>query len=492
MMRLFNKKHFQDCLPELVHVTLADGAININKIEAIINGRGLIDGEPPAIFNRDEFEALGNAIEFCISAAVLDTGLYFKAPRELALISGAGIAGLATAFELLARGFKVIIAEKRTTFNRFNIINLDVESQRFLKKFGLLDEFEKVVAGRIKAHQIVLAEEKGMRQMDYSDVSELQPSSLPLEPESFQDLFKEDGIYSVRISDLQAFLAEKALDAGAHLFGNVELDILTRTPAGGAAEVQMAGKDSLSAPVALQPKLLFVAEGTHSTTARQMGMEALEVKNECTGENWIFGNMRYSGKETFVVSLIDASGESLELANIIFNAKIGEINIAITSKESLSQALIQERILEIVRRVASFQGIDDLPQSLIKHKVVKKPVHVNNEQRVRYSRDNVFCIGDTAGHSSPLAGLGGTLGVTLVPRTIEQLLNDSEQQPHQAQHNFHRFTEAYTSRWIAKSIAVKKRCLGFFKGKDPIASHQEQTASKGSELALIAGGVHRC
>ena len=81
-----------------------------------------------------------------------------------------------------------------------------MESQRFLKKFGLLNEFEKAVAGRIRTHKYVLSEEKGMRHLGSSDVSKLQPSKVPFEPEFFNDLFNEDGIYSVRIKDLQTFL----------------------------------------------------------------------------------------------------------------------------------------------------------------------------------------------------------------------------------------------------------------------------------------------
>lgn len=432
--------------------------------------------------DENEIEKPRKTIEFCITVTAIDRALSFKAPKALVLISGAGIAGLAASLELIARGFKVVIAEKRNAFDRFNAINLDAESQRFLKKFGLLNEFEKTVAGRIGTHKYVLFEEKGMRNLGSFDVSKLQPSKVPFEPEFFNELFNEGSIYSVRIKDLQTFLATKALEAGVHIFGNVEIEILACTQSGFVSKVQVTGKDSFPDPMKLKPHLLFVAEGAHSTTAKQLGMKTNEVKNECTGENWVFGNVKYFGKETFVVSVIDTSEGRLEIANIIFNAQIHEINIAVTSKRLLSQELIQERILGIVRRVFSFQGIDEIPQSLIAE--VKQPVHINNEKRAIYSRGNVFCIGDTAGHSSPLAGMGGTLGLTLVPRTIEQLLNDSEQKPRSIHHNFHRFTEGYTSRWIAKSQAVKKHCLSFFKSKGQASSDQEQTSSKVGKAAL--------
>ena len=293
---------------------------------------------------------------------------YFRAPAKLALISGAGIAGLAASFELVARGYKVVIVEKRDTFDRFNVINIDVEAQRFLKKFGLFDEFETSIAARIKEHRYILFKKDGIHEdLGVSDVSQLQPSNLPFEPEYFHKLFEQDGFYSVRIKDLQTFLANKALDAGVTL--------LSKRPL-------------------LQPDLIFLAEGTHSTSANQFGMESKKVNNECSGENWIFGNINYAGKETFVVSVIDISKNKLEIANIIFNAKIQEINIAVTSEQYLSQEAIQLRVLDIAKRVFSLLKIDEVPQSLIAS--VLKPVHIVNRKRVIYSKHNIFCIGDTS------------------------------------------------------------------------------------------------
>jgi 2-polyprenyl-6-methoxyphenol hydroxylase-like FAD-dependent oxidoreductase len=72
-------------------------------------------------------------------------GFFFRPKSPLAIISGAGISGLAASFEIRLRGYQVIIAEKRDCFSRFNVINLNVEAQRFLKKFHLLDEFEQFV-----------------------------------------------------------------------------------------------------------------------------------------------------------------------------------------------------------------------------------------------------------------------------------------------------------------------------------------------------------
>ena len=418
------------------------------------------------------------AIEYCISSAALKRSLYFGDPRKVALISGAGIAGLAASFELLARGFKVIIAEKRKDFNRFNVINLDVETQRFLKKFNLLNEFEETVAARIESHSIyVFSNEDGLEKRLYSDVTKIQTSDLPFEPQFFSRLFTKDAIYSVRIRDLQTFLANKVLDAGAHILGNVDVEVLTSMPEEDVSNVQITGHDRMR----VHPDLFFVAEGAHSQTAKQLKMAMNKVKNDCTGENWIFGNVKYLGDKTFVFGVIDTSGEKLEIANIIFNAKLKEINIAVTSEKELSQELINKRILETVNRVSSYL-FNSTYQSVIK--TVERPVHINNEQCMEYSKNNIFYIGDAAGHSSPLAGMGGTLGLTLIPHTIERLLNDHERQPAQMHNNFGLFSARYTSRWIEKSQSVKQHCIDFFKDKKLPLSNQEQLSSIECELNL--------
>lgn len=405
-----------------------------------------------------------------VTKAALENGLSFRPSKKIAFISGAGIAGLAASFELVAKGYNVVITEKRKGFDRFNVINLDVEVRRFLNKFGLLSEFETSVAGKIIKHDIVLVTNANeIKPLHSSNVRNLQVSEVPFEPEHFNALFKQDGIYSVRIKDLQTFLAQKAIQLGVHLFQNLETDIFTCTRNKGVSEVKLSGNS-------IKPDLFFVAEGAHSLTAKQLGMELTEVKNECSGENWIFGNTAYTGSDTFVVSMIDLSDGRQDIANIIFNSKIHEINIAVTSKRDLDSDLIQQRLLAVVHKVFAFLQMDNPPTSLTR--VVEHPVHINNEKRALYSQDNVFCIGDAAGHSSPLAGMGGTLGLTLTPHAIEQLLKDCDNEPLKMHEKFDRYSEASVSRWITKSQHVKKHCMTFFKNTEESADIQPGTALK--------------
>ncbi len=390
------------------------------------------------------------------TTAALNRGLYFRERKPLALISGAGIAGLAASFELRARGFNVVVAEKRTQFDRFNIINLDIVTQVFLKRFGLLEKFEQCVAARIKEHRyVVMDKAQAAKPLAVSDVSGLQlDESTSFEPEHCNDLFKQDGVYSVSIRMLQTFLAEHALEAGVNIFGNVTLNILARTDAGGVSEAQITGDRTL------RPDVLLIAEGAHPTTAHQLGMTTKSVTNACTGEHWAFGNMTYSGQETFVVSLIDTSAKTVRLANVIFNAPMGVVNIAVTTDPGTSEERIREQILQTAHQVFQQQAFPlaamDDSQLLT---TVRKPVAVSNRTSSPFSMGNVFCIGDAAGSSSPLAGLGGTLGLTLVPRTVRQLADDYESHSGQTHEHFHRLSEAYTQRWTEKSVAIKRFCM---------------------------------
>lgn len=451
MTPIIRKLCQSDCF--LVVTALKNNEIEKNTLEATKRLRDVVDHLPPA-------KMLCDAVNFRITETALSCGLYFRASKPLAVILGAGIAGLAASFELRARGFNVVIVEKRGRFSRFNVINLNVETQVFFKNFNLLEKFEGFVAGRIKEHRYVLVDKsKTTGRLALSDVSGLRlDESVSFEPENFNKLFEQDGIYSVPIGVLQTFLAENALEAGVNIFGDVTVRILSRTEAGGVSKSKIpATFDRI-----LQPDLFFIAEGAHSTTARELGMRTRKVTNVCNGENWIFGNMTYSGKETFVVSLIDASEKTLRIANVIFNAKSHVINIAVTSEREVPEGMIQEQIIRIADQVFAQRAfpLEEIHSKLFT--TVPKPVHVVNRTSFPFSMGNVFCIGDSAGSSSPLAGLGGTLGLTLVPLTVRQLLDDYEKRSRSIHENFNEFSEGYTNRWIQKSEGIKKFCMSIF------------------------------
>ena len=438
----------------LVVKTLASNKFEKNSLKVLKRLSDVTDQLPFV-------KSLYDAVNFRIKEIALKSGLYFRTMKPVAVVSGAGIAGLAASFELRVRGFNVVIVEKRESFSRFNVINLNIETQAFFKKFGLLEKFERFFAAQIKEHRNLLVDkDKSVKFTGFSVVGNIgnkQPV-FSFEPGNFNNFFRQTGIYSVPIGILQTFLAENALERGVTIIGNTTVKILSRT------EVDVVIKKiQITFDRILKPDLFFIAEGVHSTTAIELGMKTKEVTNVCTGENWIFGNMSYFGKETFVISLMDVSEKNLRLANLIFNAKAKVINIAVTSDREVCENDIRKQIQETAQQVFNQKAfpLKKMHSELLT--TVSKPVYIVNRILYPFSVGNVFCIGDTAGSSSPLAGLGGTLGLTLVPCTVKQLIDDYEKQSKSLHENFKEYSNGYTSRWIEKSKAIKKFCLNVYK-----------------------------
>ncbi|CDZ81263.1 geranylgeranyl reductase family protein [Candidatus Rubidus massiliensis] len=437
----------------LVVKTLASNKFEKNSLKVLKRLSDVTDQLPFV-------KSLYDAVNFRIKEIALKSGLYFRTMKPVAVVSGAGIAGLAASFELRVRGFNVVIVEKRESFSRFNVINLNIETQAFFKKFDLLEKFERFVAAKIKEHRNLLVDkDKFVKFIGLSVVGKIghkQPV-FSFEPRNFNKLFNQNGVYSVPIGVLQTFLAENALERGVTIIGNTTVKILSRTQVGGVSKIQITF-DRI-----LKPDLFFIAEGVHSRTVIELGMKTREMTNVCTGENWIFGNMSYFGKETFVMSLIDVSEKTLRLTNLIFNAKAQVINIAVTSDREVCEYDIRKQIQETAQQVFNQKAfpLEKMHSELLT--TVSKPVSIVNRILYPFSVGNVFCIGDTAGSSSPLAGLGGTLGLTLVPCTVKQLIDDYEKQSKRLHENFKEYSNGYTSRWIEKSEAIKEFCLNVYK-----------------------------
>ena len=410
--------------------------------------------------------------------------------RKTALISGAGIAGLAAAFELNAKGFDVVIAENRDEFSRFNILTLKMEVQAFLKKFSLLEEFEKSVAARIEDHQKIIFRKESIQSNPPSNVSKLQFEG-PLDKDSikFKNFFKEHGIYCVQIKDLQAFLAQKAAQLGVQILSGCDIKFFTTIEKERVSKVEIRQKNESSSPLIFEPDLFFIAEGTHPISAQQLEMvndsEDI-VNNACTGENWVFGNLSYHGDKTFVVSMIMTAQKTLQIANVIFNAKSQVVNVAVTSNENLNHDDIVRLILTTAKKVFDYKGITEPPKII---EIVKKPTKITNQIASLCSKGNIFRIGDAVGHSSPLAGLGGTLGLTLVPFTIEQLLDDYQKGSDELHSRFKTHSQAYVKTWIDKSESVKESILGIFDGDQSSEIEPKKPTPLATQLKFLDKSV---
>lgn len=379
------------------------------------------------------------------------SGLYFRISKPLAIISGAGLAGLAASFELRARDFSVVIVEKRKAFTRSNLITLKLEVEGFLKRFNLLEKFEKCAAAKIKDHRFVrFGPESSLVPYKTDPVSELRlAESVSFEPKNIQNLFKDNGTYCAPIHVLQTFLAEMALGIGVNIIGGETVRIRS-------FKEDIVRKLQVTAFQTLKPDLFFLAEGTHSETAKALGMEMEEVTNRCTNENWIFANISYTGSESYVVTTADNTEKTLRLANVIFDAKNQQINIAETTEMNVSSDEIKARLIKTAQQALQKEIAIDLQDA------VSKPIQVINLVASPFSRGNVFRIGDAAVSSSPLAGLGGSMAIALVPYLVRQLLNDNETRPEDINRNFNEYSEAYASKRLKRPDGVKQHFVREF------------------------------
>lgn len=397
-----------------------------------------------------------HAMDRFITLAAMRCGLCFSESRPLAVISGAGIAGLSAGITLLQRGFKVAMFESRD-FSRENVINLNREVIPFLKKSHMLQQFESSVAARITDHNIVVIGKNGTRYLPVSDVSQLQEDpSLSFEPENFNNLLNEDGIYSVQIGALQTFLADHLLKNGGRIFRCTKEGMTMRTTGSKVSRVQTTVYDSV------KPDLFFIAEGKHSKTSRKLGMTPRKINDLCSHESWVFGNIPYTGSKSFVFSLIDVSEGILRIANVIFNAKSKVVNVAVTYDPSKG---VSDQILHVAHQVFNLPRVDQVFNAMeyqathLELKHVSGPVYTDSQALDSFSNGNAYSVGDTAGVGSALAGLGGTFGMAFVTELINRLVNRYLRGNESLHEDFGLFSEGYTRRWRKKSCDVKQFCL---------------------------------
>ena len=252
-------------------------------------------------------------------------------------------------------------------------------------------------------------------------------------------------------------------------------------------------KAGSSHSMVLKPDLFFIAEGAHSSTAEKLGMHKKIVDSVCSDENWGFGNVPYEGNETFVVSVVDTSDEPLEIANVIFNAKAKVINVAVTlERVDTTKDEIKQAIVLVLNKVLMHEKLAKLRVSTDDIKgVVKQAVKIINAKRYVFAANHLLCIGDTAGHSSPLAGLGGTICLTFVPVIIDNFLKDIENNSANAIENANAFSNAVVERWFSKSIKVKEIILSlssFALSKAPTQLQEDKLADEHD--AIMSMGRH--
>lgn len=428
--------------------------------------RDSINSESFNSVHRDNTISLSNAVDGYLNRKSINNTLRFRVNKPLAVINGGSLSGLAASIVLSDRFNTVVLEKRRGPYTRENVINYYGSIQFFLNQYGLLEEFEETVAARISHHNYLLFDKSGMaRSLAVSDVSHLKSGDFfPFTTEKSKEMCKHDGIYSAPIKDVEEFLVKKAAERGVKILKGATVDAFSQDEEG-KYEVRVT-TDLVCNDHTLEPDLFFIAEGAHS---KSLGSKQKVVKHPCNGENWIFGNMRYSGKKTFVISVIDTSEKDLQIANLIFNAQIGVVNIAVTSNEKMSEDEIQNRILKTAKQVftQSVFPVEDATLELLT--TCKRPVHVQNKILSRSSGDP-FGLGDTTVVSSPLAGAGGSLALAVDTKIVDQLAQDYLEKSKGLDTNYEQAVAAKAQIWMGKSADVKSFCVNIFNKEHNLSS----------------------
>ncbi len=337
------------------------------------------------------------------------------------VVSGAGPAGIMGALELRQLGYPVILIEKRGDFSRSNLLNLRAEVEGSLGDLGILEAFQK----RFPKHEKVLhfsnnqlLDEKTQRPR------EVETTQWPsYEANESLDFLKQGAFYSVATNELQTFLLEKALAAGVVVVQNATFSLQKR---GSHFDVML--KQSSCPPVMISADKVFIAEGANSDKLLGLGIEYREFGSEkrSSGEEWLYGQFKYSGDETFLTADFDynAEGQLVTATEGTFDARKKVVNLGVLlnyfSKSHLSHKEILQQQAE--RIFENNHLLSHLGPRIAMSPVVK----VRNRILNKFHEQNVFITGDAAGHTSPFLGLGATLSMTAYPYAIRKLIQEND------------------------------------------------------------------
>lgn len=381
------------------------------------------------------------------------------ANSKQAVVVGAGIAGLTAALVLAHEGFSVVILEKRTAdFDRFNIVNLKAECGTILHKLGLFDDFVNHLATRLKVQRYFRFEGDRYVEFKRETLSGFPVSEkFSFEAEDIADLFRAGGIYAVSIAEFQQFLAAAALRTGAVSIVTEVKITLRGNEDKGVLATQGTTKREFS------PHLIVLADGTgknrvKSEQGEELVEETVDLKHPSDGELWVFGNVSYTGKNAFVTILIDPSSKTeTQIANVIFDPRRKSANVAVsvTSRE-VSEEAIAAQIQTVAKTAFSLSGLKEK----IDVRSISKVVRISNRIGKKFSLGkNLILVGDRAGASSPLAGLGASLATTTYPYGVglvaRALLSECDHQVSQAFETYSALARASVLKWFEASREVR-------------------------------------
>jgi 2-polyprenyl-6-methoxyphenol hydroxylase-like FAD-dependent oxidoreductase len=379
-----------------------------------------------------------------------------SAGSKVALVSGAGPAGLMASWTLIKSGqFQlVILLEKRTEFTRLNTLTIRAEVFSWLEEVGLADAIrDKIIYSPSSIFTFVngVGDKKCLV---FNQTRNLPPVdfSVPLE-----SIFAPNhgAHFAIEVERFQDIIANLLIQEENFYLLNAEPELILGSENMGA---KVSG-ETFSFPI-INPQIIVIAEGTKSSSRTKAGIQFYKVVTKAD-EYWISGVISLEGiisedywQETTgeIFLFLDQKNRRSGLGvlrpahrNLFVNARIDEQDAWVDPKVILKEtafALLSERPKDL---------FTVLPQNADGLTIVDTwgcKLHLEFKKATQATMKNVVMLGDALRSGSPIGGFGFSLVASVENRAFGKLIKKfftEEKLPAMA--TFNEAMEAITQFW---------------------------------------------
>lgn len=342
-----------------------------------------------------------------------------QSQNKKVLIIGAGPSGLAAGITLRAKGWDVVILEKRKTYSRSNVIGINKAALGWFQQYNLLDKLSAISS---KTASFTYGEQ-------FPVETNLLKETLWLNAEA-------KTAQTVSIKSLQQMLSEHFLDMGGDLINVSKVKLLDEA-------ISIATVNNELSLNTQNVDLVIAADGAYSETKVTLEKLVASQTKECD----IIPN------ETFANIIISPKPQELKNGIYFANSPTGKILAAISVSDHDAQVNFQtnrienesdqERVLRLIRESKNLmlKIAKELPEDATYYPIHGGKVslgfkngvpanlqmnHILVETPTRVAEQTTFnnkfvLIGDAKGISSPKAGLGASLAIAYDTTIIGQL-----------------------------------------------------------------------
>jgi hypothetical protein len=466
--------------------------------------------------------------------------------KKVAVISGGSLSGMAAALKLKNLGFNVIIAEKRKSYSRPNVLALREEA---LYSLANLSPNGKLIKSLVDGKKISICKQniakdgtsyraekyhpcrfmdwmlpkekigflaipdrgkKHPKQADYLDLANLgnkrkkepfkeldlawpdNEVSIPVKPEywRYKDLTKigTDNLAIAQVKELEAGLNQYCIDQGIEFVG-AETEIEQNNNKKYSATFSMKNGEKVAHTKTNFPiDLICLAENPNGKNISKISEQSTIPTNEsvyftnCSGRSSDLGGM--------TARVFDAEDTTVVLQASKKDEDI--LNVGTRGKvgEQITPATLQKQLEKVKPVLAAAKSNID---SSYGKKISTSPrLDIDLKCAMNPIESNVIIIGDAAAAGSPIGGLGGSLALSAYPEAIERLVthpdfNSADKKKRSALENNFRHDIAQIANIRHGEMSNVMRQMGFYSEK----TNKAQLLQGASSLFLLNDGKRK-